>query len=72
MFSLRCLVRSFIANKLSSRFVSAVASTVDPNEVANFQRMSHEWMDENGPFKALHSYNRLRLPWIVNTLGKVG
>lgn len=56
---------------LQSRWMSAVASTIDPNEIATFQRLSHEWMDEDGPFKALHSYNRLRLPWIVNTLGKV-
>ncbi|KAE9556374.1 hypothetical protein FO519_000414 [Halicephalobus sp. NKZ332] len=50
--------------------MSAIATTIDPNEIATFQKLSHEWMDENGPFKALHSYNRLRLPWIVNTLGK--
>uniref|UniRef100_A0AC34QTK8 Ubiquinone biosynthesis O-methyltransferase, mitochondrial n=1 Tax=Panagrolaimus sp. JU765 TaxID=591449 RepID=A0AC34QTK8_9BILA len=70
MLSSRYLVTKLVGNKFGSRFVSVVANTIDPNEVANFQRLSHEWMDENGPFKALHSYNRLRLPWIVNTLGK--
>lgn len=67
----RCLVTMKRVMNVS-RFASTISGTIDPNEIATFQRLSHEWMDENGPFKALHSYNRLRLPWIVNTLGKVG
>ena len=56
--------------KCMSRNVSTSSRTVDPVEIATFERLSHEWMDEEGHFKPLHSYNRLRVPWIVNGMGR--
>ena len=57
---------------LNCRSITTSSRTVDPVEIATFERLSHEWMDEEGHFKPLHAYNRLRVPWIVNGLGKVG
>lgn len=44
-------------------------NTVDSQNLQVFKKFSSEWMNErSGPFKALHSFNRLRVPWIVNKL----
>ncbi|CAI5446873.1 unnamed protein product [Caenorhabditis angaria] len=43
-------------------------TSVDLKEIANFGKLSTEWADELGPFQALHSLNRLRVPWIVQNL----
>uniref|UniRef100_A0A7E4ZQ22 Ubiquinone biosynthesis O-methyltransferase, mitochondrial n=1 Tax=Panagrellus redivivus TaxID=6233 RepID=A0A7E4ZQ22_PANRE len=61
----RCLATA--STRLAATSTSRGA---DPTEIATFDRLSHEWMDEVGPFKPLHSYNRLRLPWILGTLNK--
>jgi len=38
--------------------------TIDPTEVAKFERMADEWWDANGQFKALHKLNPVRLGYI--------
>uniref|UniRef100_A0A0N5D2Z1 Ubiquinone biosynthesis O-methyltransferase, mitochondrial n=1 Tax=Thelazia callipaeda TaxID=103827 RepID=A0A0N5D2Z1_THECL len=45
-------------------------TSVDLSDVKTFAKLSSEWAKEDGAFKALHSLNRLRLPLIVNTVGK--
>jgi len=35
-------------------------STVNEEEVKKFAKLSSLWWDSNGPFKGLHSLNRLR------------
>ena len=35
-----------------------------------FDSLSDYWWDENGPFKALHSFNLTRVKYIKNNLGK--
>lgn len=47
------------------------ALSVDSSEVDRFGRLSDKWFDEQGPFKALHSLNKLRVPWILKNLPKV-
>ncbi|WKY05583.1 hypothetical protein Q1695_006077 [Nippostrongylus brasiliensis] len=49
---------------------ASTSSSVDKAEIVNFSRLSSEWNDENGPFKALHSLNMLRIPWILQNLQK--
>ncbi|KAI6236187.1 Ubiquinone biosynthesis O-methyltransferase, mitochondrial [Aphelenchoides besseyi] len=44
--------------------------SVDPVEVEHFSQLVNEWMDENGSLKALHSFNRIRVPWILDELKK--
>jgi len=46
------------------------SASVDAEDVARFESLSQDWADEGGPFKALHSFNRLRLPWIRQNLNK--
>jgi 2-polyprenyl-3-methyl-5-hydroxy-6-metoxy-1,4-benzoquinol methylase len=46
-------------------------TSVDPAEIQRFAVMANEWLDENGPMKILHAFNRVRIPWIVDELKKV-
>lgn len=40
-------------------------STIDPAEIAKFERMAAEWWDPNGKFKPLHMLNPCRLDYIT-------
>src|SRR5689334_18839627 len=51
----------------------AHAPTVDPREVARFDRMAREWWDPKGPMRALHKLNPVRLQYIRDTAcGRLG
>jgi 2-polyprenyl-6-hydroxyphenyl methylase/3-demethylubiquinone-9 3-methyltransferase len=43
------------------------ARTVDPQEVARFDRMAKEWWDPQGPMRALHKLNPVRVQYIRDT-----
>jgi 2-polyprenyl-6-hydroxyphenyl methylase/3-demethylubiquinone-9 3-methyltransferase len=43
---------------------SSGAGTVDANEVARFSRLAAQWWDDEGPMKALHKFNPVRLAYI--------
>lgn len=42
----------------------AGASTIDAEEIANFERMAEEWWDPSGKFKPLHQLNPARITYI--------
>lgn len=45
--------------------MAAVASaSVDPSEVAYYERLAHLWWDRTGPFWPLHRLNELRIGYI--------
>lgn len=51
------------------RYLTSYARTsVDSQEIERFENLSSEWSSEQGGFKALYSFNKLRVPWIVDTL----
>lgn len=43
---------------------TAPINSIDPNEIEHFRSLSTTWWDENGPFKALHQLNPVRLTFI--------
>jgi 2-polyprenyl-6-hydroxyphenyl methylase / 3-demethylubiquinone-9 3-methyltransferase len=47
---------------------STDSTTIDPDEVARFQRQAREWWDEDGPFRPLHGINPVRLGFIRERL----
>ena len=47
-----------------NRQSGASASTVDPEEVAQFSRLGAQWWDPRGPMAALHKFNPVRLGYI--------
>jgi 2-polyprenyl-6-hydroxyphenyl methylase/3-demethylubiquinone-9 3-methyltransferase len=57
---------------------SAVASreklhrdtTVDPQEVARFDLLGAQWWDPDGPMRALHKFNPVRVAYLRELLGK--
>jgi 2-polyprenyl-6-hydroxyphenyl methylase / 3-demethylubiquinone-9 3-methyltransferase len=57
---------------------SAVASreklprdtTVDPEAVARFDRLGAQWWDPDGPMRALHKFNPVRVAYLRELLGK--
>ncbi|MFH4981905.1 hypothetical protein AB6A40_008614 [Gnathostoma spinigerum] len=62
-----------LSNSVSRAYVTSSdqsASSVDAGEVDRFNKLSGEWLGEDNAFKALHSLNRLRIPWIVENLRK--
>ena len=44
--------------------IERLASTIDPDEVARFERIAEDWRDPNGPMRALHRLNPVRLAYI--------
>lgn len=40
------------------------APTIDPDEVAYFERLAHRWWDAEGPFWPLHRLNAFRVDYI--------
>ena len=40
------------------------SSTVDPAEVARFDRLARDWWDPKGPMRPLHRLNPVRLQYI--------
>jgi len=40
------------------------ASSVDPAEVARFDRIAEEWWDPKGPMRTLHRFNPVRLAYV--------
>jgi 2-polyprenyl-6-hydroxyphenyl methylase / 3-demethylubiquinone-9 3-methyltransferase len=40
------------------------ARTIDPREVARFDRMARDWWDPQGPMRALHKLNPVRVQYI--------
>jgi len=40
------------------------ASSVDPAEVARFDRIAEEWWDPKGPMRPLHRFNPVRLAYV--------
>ncbi|KAF1756418.1 hypothetical protein GCK72_012871 [Caenorhabditis remanei] len=61
----------FVQNLYRFHSTSTASSvSIDAKEVEKFGKMSAEWADPTGPFSALHSLNRVRVPWIVDNVGK--
>jgi 2-polyprenyl-6-hydroxyphenyl methylase / 3-demethylubiquinone-9 3-methyltransferase len=44
--------------------------TIDPAEVAQFDRLSDEWWRANGPMKALHTLNPVRIRYIRDQIAE--
>ncbi|MGO4572211.1 bifunctional 2-polyprenyl-6-hydroxyphenol methylase/3-demethylubiquinol 3-O-methyltransferase UbiG [Microvirga sp. 2TAF3] len=42
----------------------ATSTTIDPEEVARFERIAETWWDPKGPMKVLHKFNPVRLAYI--------
>jgi 2-polyprenyl-6-hydroxyphenyl methylase/3-demethylubiquinone-9 3-methyltransferase len=43
---------------------SGASTTIDPAEVARFERIAETWWDPKGPMKVLHKFNPVRLAYI--------
>jgi 2-polyprenyl-6-hydroxyphenyl methylase/3-demethylubiquinone-9 3-methyltransferase len=44
--------------------MTETAASVDPAEVARFDRLAEEWWDPKGPMRTLHRFNPVRLAYI--------
>lgn len=44
--------------------MTETSRTIDPDEVARFDRIAKEWWDPKGPMRALHKFNPVRLAYI--------
>jgi hypothetical protein len=40
------------------------APSIDPKEIAYFEKLAHRWWDANGPFWPLHRLNAFRVDYI--------
>jgi 2-polyprenyl-6-hydroxyphenyl methylase/3-demethylubiquinone-9 3-methyltransferase len=40
------------------------STTIDPAEVARFEKIAETWWDPNGPMKVLHRFNPVRLAYV--------
>src|ERR1019366_3252343 len=45
-------------------------STIDPEDVARFDRLGAQWWDRDGPMQALHRFNPVRVAYLRELLGK--
>lgn len=44
------------------------SDTIDPKEVAYYEKLANTWWDLGGPFWPLHKLNELRVAWILEQL----
>ncbi|MBK1720772.1 bifunctional 2-polyprenyl-6-hydroxyphenol methylase/3-demethylubiquinol 3-O-methyltransferase UbiG [Thiocystis violacea] len=51
--------------------VHLTAPSIDPEEVAYFERLAHRWWDTEGPFWPLHRLNAFRVDYIRERLASV-
>ena len=49
---------------------SARETTVDPGEIAKFERMASEWWSPTGKFRPLHKLNPVRLGFVRRDLNR--
>jgi len=49
---------------LARRYDAAMNLNADPQELAKFGELAHQWWDADGDFRPLHQINPLRLDWI--------
>jgi 2-polyprenyl-6-hydroxyphenyl methylase/3-demethylubiquinone-9 3-methyltransferase len=42
------------------------SASIDPADVARFERLGQQWWDPYGPMKALHKLNPVRVDWITS------
>ena len=49
--------------------MTSTASNVDPSEVAQFDALSHQWWDTEGPLRTLHDLNPVRSTYIAERSG---
>lgn len=45
-------------------------TTIDPEEVARFDRLGGQWWDPDGPMQALHKFNPVRVAYLRELLGR--
>jgi 2-polyprenyl-6-hydroxyphenyl methylase/3-demethylubiquinone-9 3-methyltransferase len=45
-------------------------ATIDPDEVAHFDRLGAQWWDPDGPMQALHKFNPVRVAYLRELSGK--
>jgi len=55
-------------NAASARARRAGGSTVDPDDVARFERLGEEWWAAAGPMRMLHRFNPVRIAYIRDRL----
>ncbi|XP_044747410.1 ubiquinone biosynthesis O-methyltransferase [Coccinella septempunctata] len=65
------------AGKISLRFIKNIRylssnSSIDQNEIVLFNKLSADWWNETGAFKPLHSFNKIRIPFIRESLVQNG
>lgn len=46
------------------------ATTINPEEVARFDRFGAQWWDPDGPMQALHKFNPVRVAYLRELLGR--
>ena len=49
---------------------SLYAPSIDPKEIAHFEKLAHRWWDANGPFWPLHKLNAFRADYIREHLSR--
>lgn len=55
---------------ICARSSQSQPTSVDGKDIKAFAKLSPNWTKEEGSFKALYAMNRLRLPLIVDTIGR--
>jgi 2-polyprenyl-6-hydroxyphenyl methylase / 3-demethylubiquinone-9 3-methyltransferase len=45
-------------------------SSIDPDEVARFDRLAETWWNEHGPMRALHQFNPVRVAFLSRLLSR--
>ena len=59
------------STRRSVRLYTSPSSSVNPDEIAHFSKLSSEWWDERGEFSFLHKMNPVRMQFIRQKLLEV-
>lgn len=52
------------------REAKQAAPSVDPDDVARFNRLGEEWWNPRGPMRALHEFNPARIDYLRHLIGR--
>ncbi|KZP01437.1 3-demethylubiquinone-9 3-methyltransferase [Calocera viscosa TUFC12733] len=59
---------SRLLRSLSTNAQTTPSSTIDPDEIEHFSRLSAQWWDEQGELKMLHKMNPSRVAWLKHKI----
>ncbi|MFT6898263.1 MAG: 2-polyprenyl-6-hydroxyphenyl methylase/3-demethylubiquinone-9 3-methyltransferase [Paraglaciecola sp.] len=64
-------IQTYLSVTIEKNMTTLKSVTIDPQEIAYYEKFAQTWWDKNGPFWPLHVLNALRMQWIKLQLANI-